>query len=67
MLGKKTAEPINAKISSVVGADMVVEGDIRAKEAVRQHRYYPRSYPQRSHPLLRHPPGEGPSPAYTSW
>ena len=35
MLGKKTAEPINAKISSVVGADMVVEGDIRAKEAVR--------------------------------
>ena len=38
MLGKKTAEPINAKISSVVGADMVVEGDIRAKEAVRDRK-----------------------------
>lgn len=35
MLGKKTAEPINAKISSVIGADMVVDGDIHAKEAVR--------------------------------
>ncbi len=35
MLGKKTAEPINAKISSVIGADMVVNGDIHAKEAVR--------------------------------
>lgn len=35
MLGKKTAEQINAKISSVIGSDMVVEGDIRAKEAVR--------------------------------
>lgn len=35
MLGKKTAEPINAKISSVIGSDMVVDGDIRAKEAVR--------------------------------
>lgn len=35
MLGKKTAEPINAKISSVIGSDMVVEGNIRAKEAVR--------------------------------
>lgn len=35
MLGKKTVEQINAKISSVIGADMVVEGDIRAKDAVR--------------------------------
>ena len=35
MLGKKSVEQINAKISSVIGADMVVEGDIRAKEAVR--------------------------------
>lgn len=35
MLGKKTTEQINARISSVIGFDMVVEGDIRAKEAVR--------------------------------
>ncbi len=35
MLGKKTAEQINAKISSIIGSDMVVDGDIRAKEAVR--------------------------------
>ncbi len=35
MLGKKTTDQINAKISSVIGADMVVEGDIKAKEAVR--------------------------------
>lgn len=35
MLGKKTAEQINAKISSVIGSDMAVEGNIRAKEAVR--------------------------------
>lgn len=35
MLGKKSVEQINAKISSVIGSDMVVEGDIRAKEAVR--------------------------------
>ena len=35
MLGKKTAEQINAKISSVIGSDMVVDGNIRAKEAVR--------------------------------
>ncbi len=35
MLGKKSVEQINAKISSVIGADMVVDGDIRAKEAVR--------------------------------
>lgn len=35
MLGKKTAEQINARISSVIGADMVVDGNIRAKEAVR--------------------------------
>ena len=35
MLGKKTAEQINAKISSVIGSDMVVDGNISAKEAVR--------------------------------
>lgn len=35
MLGKRTAEQINAKISSVIGSDMAVEGNIRAKEAVR--------------------------------
>lgn len=35
MLGKKTTEQINAKISSVIGSDMVVEGNIHAKEAVR--------------------------------
>lgn len=35
MLGKKTTDQINAKISSVIGSDMVVEGDIRAKEAVK--------------------------------
>ncbi len=35
MLGKKTVEQINAKISSVIGSDMVVDGNIRAKEAVR--------------------------------
>lgn len=35
MLGKKTTEQINAKISSVIGSDMVVDGNIRAKEAVR--------------------------------
>lgn len=35
MLGKKTVQQINAKISSVIGADMVVEGNFSAKEAVR--------------------------------
>ena len=35
MLGKKSVEQINAKISSVIGADMVIDGDVRAKEAVR--------------------------------
>lgn len=35
MLGKKTADQINAKISSIIGSDMVVEGNIKAKEAVR--------------------------------
>lgn len=34
MLGKKV-EQINARVSSVVGSDMAVEGNIRAKEAVR--------------------------------
>lgn len=32
MLGKKTTDQINAKISSVIGSDMVVEGDIKAKK-----------------------------------
>ena len=35
MLGKKSTEQINAKISSVIGSDMVVDGNIRAKEAIR--------------------------------
>ena len=35
MLGKKTAEQVNAKISSIIGEDMVMEGKITAKEAVR--------------------------------
>lgn len=35
MLGKKSAEQINAKISSIIGADMAVDGSIHAKEAVR--------------------------------
>lgn len=35
MLGKKSTEQINAKISSVIGSDMAVDGNIRAKEAVR--------------------------------
>ncbi len=35
MLGKKSVDQINAKISSIIGADMVVDGNIRAKEAVR--------------------------------
>ena len=35
MLGKKSVEQINAKISSIIGADMVVDGSIHAKEAVR--------------------------------
>lgn len=35
MLGKKSVEQINAKISSIIGADMVVDGNIHAKEAVR--------------------------------
>lgn len=35
MLGKKSTEQANAKISSIIGADMVVDGNIRAKEGVR--------------------------------
>lgn len=35
MLGKKSTEQINAKISSVIGSDMEVEGNISAKEPVR--------------------------------
>lgn len=32
---KKSTEQTNTKISSIVGADMVVEGNIRARETVR--------------------------------
>lgn len=32
---RKTTEQTSAKISSIVGSDMVVEGNIRAKETVR--------------------------------
>ena len=35
MLGKKTTEQFNTRLSSVIGADMVVEGKLRAKDAVR--------------------------------
>lgn len=35
MLGRKSSENINAKICSVIGADVVMEGDITAKEALR--------------------------------
>ena len=30
MLGRKTTEQVNAKIGSIIGADMVVEGNIKA-------------------------------------
>lgn len=32
---KKSTVQTNAKLNSIIGADMVVEGDIRAKEAIR--------------------------------
>mgnify|MGYP001065632164 CR=1 FL=1 len=32
---KKSTEQVSTKISSIIGSDMVVEGNIRAKEAVR--------------------------------
>lgn len=35
MLGKKANEHVNAKINSIIGPDMVLEGNISAKEAVR--------------------------------
>lgn len=35
MLGKKTTEQVNAKISSIIGMDMVVEGKIMATDAIR--------------------------------
>lgn len=35
MLGRKTTEQVNAKIGSIIGADMVVEGNIKATEAIR--------------------------------
>lgn len=35
MLGKKTTDQVNAKISSVIGADMEIEGNVRAREAIR--------------------------------
>lgn len=35
MLGKKTTEHVNAKISTIIGADVVLRGDVSAKEAIR--------------------------------
>lgn len=35
MLGRKTTEQVNAKIGSIIGADMIVEGNIKATEAIR--------------------------------
>lgn len=35
MLGKKTMEQVNAKISSIIGADMIVEGNIKGTDAIR--------------------------------
>ena len=35
MLGRKTTEQVNARISSIIGEDMVVDGNITAKEAIR--------------------------------
>ena len=35
MLGKKTADQVNAKISSIIGKDVVVEGNITAEDAIR--------------------------------
>ena len=35
MLGSKKTANVNAKIGSIIGADMVVEGMITSKEAVR--------------------------------
>lgn len=32
---KKTTEQANTKISSIIGADMVIEGNITAKDAIR--------------------------------
>ena len=35
MLVRKTTEQVNAKIGSIIGADMIVEGNIKATEAIR--------------------------------
>lgn len=35
MLGKKTTDHVNAKISTVIGVDVVLNGNITAKEAIR--------------------------------
>lgn len=35
MMNKKKTDQINAKIGSIIGADMVLEGNIKATEAVR--------------------------------
>lgn len=35
MLGKKTTEYVNAKVNSIIGADMVLDGNITAKESIR--------------------------------
>lgn len=36
---KKQTEQANAKISSIIGADMVVEGNIKAKDTIRVEGY----------------------------
>lgn len=35
MLGKKQAEYVNAKVNSIIGTDMVLEGNITAQESIR--------------------------------
>lgn len=35
MLGKKQTEYVNAKVNSIIGTDMVLDGNITAKESIR--------------------------------
>lgn len=35
MLGKKVTDHVNAKISTIIGADVVLNGNVEAKEAIR--------------------------------
>lgn len=35
MLGKKTTDHVNARISTIIGADVVMDGNVTAKEAIR--------------------------------